>query len=93
VLAIREFRRVKQEATKVATNPIQDSMANLLEKGGNDTVQPCDTTQVRSDSDFDVKSATVQVYGNSYNSQSNCWIELKLYVDSPDMLSYYGLRF
>ena len=55
VLAIKEFRRLKQEATEVATNPIQDSRANLLEEGGNDTVQPCDTTQVRSDSDFGVK--------------------------------------
>jgi hypothetical protein len=36
-----------------------------------DTVQPCDTTQVRSDLDFDVKSATVQVYDNSYNSRSD----------------------
>jgi hypothetical protein len=71
VLAIREFRRLKKEATEVTTNPIQDSRANLLEEGGNDTVQPCDTTQVRSDLDFGVKSATVQVYGNSYNSQSN----------------------
>jgi len=59
VLAIKEFWRFKQEATEVATNSIQDSRANLLEEGGNDTVQPCDTTQVRSDSDFDVKSATV----------------------------------
>jgi hypothetical protein len=50
-------------------------------------------TQVRSDSDFGVKSATVQVYGNSYNSQSGRWIELKFYVDSSDMLSYYGLKF
>ena len=88
-----EFRRLKQEATEVATNPIQDSRANLLEEGGNDTIQPCDTIQVRLDLDFGVKSATVQVYGNSYNSQSNRWIELKFYVDSPDMLSYYGLRF
>ena len=38
VLAIREFRRFKQEANEVATNPIQDSRANILEKGGNDTV-------------------------------------------------------
>jgi len=53
----------------------------------------CDTTQVRSDSDFGVKSATVQVYGNSYNSQSDRWIELKVYVNFPDVLSYYGLRF
>jgi hypothetical protein len=68
VLAIREFQRLKQEATEVATNHIQDSRANLLEEGGNDTVQSCDTTQVRSDSDFGVKSTTVQVYDNSYNS-------------------------
>jgi hypothetical protein len=58
-----------------------------------DTVQPCDTTQVRSNSNFGVKSATVQVYGNSYNSQSDCWIGLKVYVDSPDMFSYDGLKF
>ena len=64
-----------------------------LEKSPYDTVQPCDTTQVRLDSDFGVKSATVQVYSNSYDSQSDCWIGLKLYVDSPDMLSYYGLKF
>jgi hypothetical protein len=38
VLAIREFRRLKQEANKVATNPIQDLRANLLEEGGNDIV-------------------------------------------------------
>jgi hypothetical protein len=93
VLAIREFRRIKQEATEVATNPIQDSRANLLEEGGNDMVQPCDTIPVRSDSDFGVKSTTVQVYGNYYNSQSDRWIELRFYLDSPDMLSYYGLRF
>jgi hypothetical protein len=93
VLAIREFQRLKQEAIEVATNPIQDSRANLLEKEGNDTVQPCDMTQVRSDSDFGAKSATVQVYGNSYNSQFDRWIELKVYLDSPNMLSYYGLRF
>ncbi|KAL3598365.1 hypothetical protein D5086_006283 [Populus alba] len=48
VLAIRGFRRLKQEATEVTINAIQDSRANLLEEGGNDTVQPRDTTQVRS---------------------------------------------
>ena len=57
-----------------------------------DTVQPCDTTQVRSDSDFGVKSATIQVYGNSHKSQSDHWIELILYVDSPDMFYYLGLK-
>jgi len=58
-----------------------------------DTVQPCDTTQVRSDSDFGVKRATVQVYENSYNSQSDRWIRLQFSVDSPNMFSYYGLKF
>jgi hypothetical protein len=46
MLAIREFWRLKQKASEVATNPIQDSRANLLEEGGNDMVQPCDTTLV-----------------------------------------------
>jgi hypothetical protein len=44
VLVIREFQRLKQEANEVATNPIQDLRVNLLEEGGNDTVQPCDMT-------------------------------------------------
>jgi hypothetical protein len=34
-------------------------------------VQPCDTTQVRSNSDFGIKYATIQVYDNNHNSQSN----------------------
>jgi len=52
-----------------------------------------DTIQERSNSDFDVKCATIQFYGNSHNSQSDCWIELKFYVESPNMLSYLGLEF
>ena len=42
--------------------------------------------------DFGVKSATVQVYGNSHNSQSDRWIELIFYVDSPDISYYLGLN-
>jgi hypothetical protein len=49
VLAKKEFRRLKKEVNQVATNSIQDWRANLLEEGGNDTVQPYDTTQVRSE--------------------------------------------
>ena len=52
-----------------------------------------DTIQERSNSDFDVKCATIQFYGNSHNSQSDSWIELKVYVESPNMLSYLGLKF
>ena len=47
-----------------------------------DTVQPCDTTQVRSDSDFGAKTATVQVYGNNHKSQSDRWIGIIFDVDS-----------
>jgi hypothetical protein len=49
-------------------------------------------TQARSDSDFGVKYATVQVYGNSYNSQFDRWIGLNVYVNSPDMFSYLRLK-
>jgi hypothetical protein len=71
VLAIREFRRLKQEANTVTTGPIQDLRANLLEEGGNDTVQPCDTNQARSDSDFGVKVSTVQLYAIEHSFKSN----------------------
>ena len=69
--------------------PIQlggDSRMNHLEERGNDTIQE------RSNSDFDVKCATIQFYGNNHNSQSDRWIKLPFYVESPDMLSYIGLK-
>jgi hypothetical protein len=56
-------------------------------------ISPTDTIQARSNSDFDVKSAPIQFYSNSHNSQSDRWIELKIYIESPDMLSYLGLNF
>ena len=52
-----------------------------------------DTIQTRSNSDFDVKNAPIQFYGNSHNSQFDRWIALKFYVKSPDMFSYLGLKF
>jgi len=52
-----------------------------------------DTIQARSNLDFDVKSALIQFYDNSHNSQSDRWIELNFYVESPDMLSYLGFKF
>jgi hypothetical protein len=60
---------------------------NHLEERGNDTIQE------RSNSDFDVKSASIQFYGNSHNSQSDRWIGLQFYVASPDMFSYLGLKY
>jgi hypothetical protein len=52
-----------------------------------------DTIQTRLNSDFDVESAPIQFYGNSYNSQFDHWIELKFYLESPDMFSYLGLKY
>jgi hypothetical protein len=49
---------------------VGDSRTNHLEERGNDTIQ------ARSNSDFDLKSAPIQFYGNSHNSQSDRLIEL-----------------
>jgi hypothetical protein len=38
-----------------------------------------DTIQARSNSDFDVKSASIQFYSNNHNSQSDRWIGLTFY--------------
>jgi hypothetical protein len=65
---------------------IGDLRMNHLETRGNGTIQE------RSNSDFDVKCVTIQVYSNSHNSQSNHWIKLTFYVESPDMVSYIGLK-
>jgi hypothetical protein len=52
-----------------------------------------DTIQEMSNSDFEVKCATIQFYGNNHNSQSHRWIKLKFYVESLDMFSYLFLNF
>jgi hypothetical protein len=41
-----------------------------------------DMIQERSNSNFDVKCATIQFYSNSHNSQADLWIELKFYMVS-----------
>jgi hypothetical protein len=58
-----------------------------------DTVQPCDTNQARSDSDFGVKFSTVQFYTIEHNFKSNRWIELKLYQKIPEVFVYVGVHF
>ena len=45
-------------------------------------------TKKQSNSDFDVKCAPIQFHGNNHNFQSDRWIGLKFYVESPDMFSY-----
>jgi hypothetical protein len=52
-----------------------------------------DTIQERSNSDSNVKCATIQFYGKNHNSESDRWIKLKSYVKSPDMVSYIGFKF
>ena len=66
---------------------VGDSRMNHLEEKGDNMIQ------ARSISDFDVKCTTIQFYGNNHNSQSYHWISLKFYVESPDMLSYLGLKY
>ena len=57
-----------------------------------DTVQPCDTTQARSNLNFGVKFYTVQFYAIKYNSKSNRWIELKIYQKIPEALVYVRVK-
>jgi hypothetical protein len=55
-------------------------------------IQPCDTTQARSDSDFGIKFSTVQFYAIEHNSKSNYWLELKLYQTIPEVFFYVGVN-
>ena len=64
----------KKEAKELSIQLVGDLRTNHLEERGNDTIQE------RSHSDFDIKCATIQFYGNSHNSQSGRWIQLKFYV-------------
>jgi hypothetical protein len=57
---------------------------------GADMVQPCDTTQVRSDSDFGVSFSTIHFYDIEHNSKSNRLIEMKPYQKIPEVLVYVG---
>ena len=83
--ARKELQRLKQKAKELSIKPVSDSRMNHLEERGNDTIR---TMKKQLDSDSEVKCAIVQVYDNSHNSQSDRWIGLKCYVESPNMLSY-----
>jgi hypothetical protein len=73
-VSIGPITRARAKKLKEALNGLVQNVWSKI-----DTVQPCDTTQVRSDLDFGVKCATVQVYNNNHNSQSDHWIGLKFY--------------
>jgi hypothetical protein len=77
----------KKEAKELSIQLVGDSRRNHLEGRGNDTIQE------RSNLDFDVKYASIQFYDTNHNSQSDRWIGLKVYVESPEMLCYLGLNF
>jgi hypothetical protein len=87
LLARKELQSLQKKAKEFSIQLVGDSRTNHLEDRGNDTIQE------RLNSDFDVKCATIQVYDNIPNSQSDCWIELKVYVESLDMFFYLGLKF
>jgi hypothetical protein len=53
---------------------------------------PSDMIQEKSDSDFGVKSPTVQFYAIGHNSKSNRWIELKLYQKISKVFLYIGVN-
>jgi hypothetical protein len=71
-LARKELQRLQKKAKELTIQLFGDLRTNHLEERGNDTIEE------RSNSDFDVKCATIQFYGNSHNSQSDLWIELDI---------------
>ena len=81
LLARKELQRLQKKAKELSIQLLGDLRTNHHEKRGNDTIQ------TRSNFDLDVKCAIIQFYGNSHNSQSNCWIGVKFYVESPNMFS------
>jgi hypothetical protein len=87
LLARKELQRLQKEAKELSIQLVGDSRTNHLEERGNDTIQ------VRSNLDFDVKSAFIQFYGNSHNSQFDRWIELTFYMENPNMFFYLRLQF
>ena len=72
LLARKELQRLQKKAKELTIQLFGDLRTNHLEERGNDTIEK------RSNSDFDVKCATIQFYGNSHNSQSDLWIELDI---------------
>jgi len=92
LLARKELQRLQKKAKELSIQLVGDSRTNHLEDRGKiclyllllihtSTYQKKnDTIQERSNSNFDVKYATIQFYGNSHNSQSDRWIELKSLV-------------
>jgi len=65
IIGKKRTLKASKEAKEFSIQLIVDSRMNHLEDRGNDTIQE------RSNSDFDVKSASIQFYGNSHNSQSD----------------------
>jgi hypothetical protein len=87
IVGKKRTQRLQKKAKEFSIQLVGDSRTNHLEERGNDTIH------ARSNSDFDVKCATIQFYDNSHNSQSDRWIGLKVYMESPIMFSYLGLNF
>jgi hypothetical protein len=77
----KKLQRLQKEAKEFSIQLVGDSRTNHLEERGNDTIQ------ARSNSDFDVKCATI------HHSQSDRLIVLKVFMKSPDMFSYIRLKF
>jgi len=88
--AVKIFKKFFMEDCQLIDTRVEYGI-NLTKKG--ERVPVNDTIQARSNSDFDVKRAPIKFYGNSHYSQSDCWIGLKLYVESHGMFSYLGLKF
>jgi len=62
IVGKKRNQRLQKEDKELSIQLVGDSRTNHLEERWNDTIQ------TRSNSDFDVKSASIQFYGNNHNS-------------------------
>jgi hypothetical protein len=65
LLARKELQRLQKEAKNFPLIPVNDLRMIHLEERGNDTIR---STKKQSDSDSNVKFATVQFHRNNHNS-------------------------
>ena len=79
---------LKQDAYETSIVPLDDLRMKHLKQRGNymnhENVE-------QENLDFSVILLIVQFYAIKYNSQSDCWIELKFYQDFPEIFLYIEL--
>jgi len=82
--------KIALKAYKTSIIHIGDSRRGHLKERGDDTFQ---RRVEQGNLDSNVIVSTVKFYDNNHNSQSNCWIGLKMYLKFPGIVFYVREKF